>query len=84
MQLRVKVTPNARTTQILGWEDDPGAGRLLRVRLRAAPVEGKANKALLVFLAKELGVAKSALRIVKGETSRVKTLEVPEGARLPE
>ncbi len=81
--IRVRVTPIARTSEILGWEDDPEGGRLLRVRLQAPPVDGKANKALVNFLAKELGVARSRVKIVKGETSRVKVLEVPEEAVLP-
>ena len=84
MKIPVKVTPNARTTRVLGWEDDPQAGRVLRVRLQAPPVDGKANKALVAFLAKEFGVAKSGVKIVKGETSRMKLLEVPATAVLPD
>ena len=83
MQIRLKVTPNARSNEMLGWEDDPVAGKLLRVRLQAPPVDGKANKALVAFLAKELGVPKSKIRILKGETSRVKLLEVPDQSSLP-
>jgi len=83
MTIRVKVTPNARRDALAGWEDDPRAGRVLRVRLRAPPAEGRANKALVAFLADRLGLPKSALSLVRGHTSRLKTIELPAGTRLP-
>ncbi len=79
MQLRLKVTPKARSNEIIGWEDDPQAGRVLRVRLQAPPVDGKANKALVTYLAKEFGLAKSAVKVLKGQTSRIKVVEIPDG-----
>jgi uncharacterized protein len=48
----------------------------LRVRVAAPPVDGAANEALIRFLARELGVAPSAVRIEAGEGSRVKRLNV--------
>jgi uncharacterized protein YggU (UPF0235/DUF167 family) len=51
------------------------AGRLV-VRVTAPPVDGAANEALLRLVARELGVARSALRLVSGERARVKRLEV--------
>ena len=83
MQIRVKVTPNAKGNEVIGWEEDPRAGRVLRVRLQAPPVDGKANKALVGFLARELGLSKSRVVLVKGTTSRSKLLELPDGTRLP-
>ena len=83
MILRVKVTPNASRSEILGWEEDPVTGRHLRVRLQAPPVDGKANKALVRFLAAELGVPKSKVRLQKGQASRLKTLEIPDGTVVP-
>jgi uncharacterized protein (TIGR00251 family) len=83
MILRVKVTPNAKRDELLGWEDNPQGGRYLRVRLQAPPVDGKANKALVAFLAKRLEVPKSAITLLKGQSSRLKTLEVPDDAKLP-
>ncbi len=83
MILRVKVTPNASRNGILGWEDNPTSGRCLRVRLQAPPVDGKANKALILFLAAELGVPKSRITLKKGKSSRLKTLEIPDGTSLP-
>lgn len=84
MQIRIRVTPNAKKSEILGWEDDPQSGRHLRVRIQAPPVDGKANKALLAFLAKELGLPRSRLAIARGESSRLKTIDLPDDTRLPE
>lgn len=80
MQLRVKVVPNASHSEWIGWEDDPIVGRVARIRVAAPPVDGKANAALTKFLAKYLGVPKSKIRLIKGEVSRIKTFEVPDGA----
>ena len=73
--ITVKVTPRAKRTEIVGYQ-----GGVLRVRLTEPPLEGKANKALIKFLAAELGVSASRISIVKGATSRTKVLEVPDGA----
>lgn len=85
MKLRILVTPNARSSGIVGWEDHPTGGRALRVRVAAPPAEGKANAALIAFLAKELGVPKSRISLEKGGASRHKTLLIPDeaAARLP-
>lgn len=84
MRLPVKAVPNARVSEILGWEDDAQAGRVLKVRVAAQPVDGKANEALREFLAKSLGVAKSKVVLERGGSSRVKMFEVPDGTVLPE
>jgi uncharacterized protein YggU (UPF0235/DUF167 family) len=83
MKLRVRATPNARQSEVIGWEADPQAGPLLRVRVAAPPVDGKANAALRDFLAKELGLPKSQLVLEKGGTSRFKTFQIPDGTKLP-
>lgn len=69
--LKVKVIPKASQNQLVGWEGDR-----LKVRLRALPEKGAANKELIAFVAKQLKVAKSLIRISSGSTSRLKTLEV--------
>jgi uncharacterized protein (TIGR00251 family) len=75
LRFRVRVVPRAARTRFAGIHD--GA---LRVRLAAPPVDGKANAALVRFLADALDVPRRALRIVRGETSRSKTLEVDADA----
>jgi hypothetical protein len=67
----VRVIPRARKTEIAGERD--GA---LVVRVAAPPVEGAANKALVEFLAKTLGVPQRAVRIVGGERGRLKRIAV--------
>jgi uncharacterized protein (TIGR00251 family) len=84
MKLRVSAPPNAGQSEIVGWEDDGDAGKVLRVRVAAPPVDGKANAALRDFFAKSLGVPKSKVRLDKGSSSRFKTFEIPAGTRLPQ
>jgi len=75
-RLAVRVTPRAKQSE-LGGVVDAGGGRVaLSVRLAAPPVEGGANRALIGFLALRLGVPKSSIRIVSGETSRLKILAI--------
>ena len=83
MILRVKATPNASKDEVLGWVDEPLIGKVLRVRIKAPPVEGKANKALAQFLAKSLGLSKSAVKISKGQQSRIKSFVIPDDTTLP-
>ncbi len=69
LRLAVQVQPKAARNEIAGETE----GRL-KVRLTAPPVEGKANKALVKFLAKRLGLAGSRIVIVRGHKSRRKDL----------
>jgi uncharacterized protein (TIGR00251 family) len=71
----IHVIPNASHTQVDGEHD--GA---LRVRLHAAPVDGKANLALVAWLADTLGVAKRDVELVRGKTSKRKQLRVSAAA----
>jgi uncharacterized protein len=80
VEIRVLAVPNARAGEVIGWEDDPRAGRVLRVKVAAPPVEGKANVALREVLAKHFGVAKSQVVLAKGSTSRVKVFTLPDGS----
>ena len=69
--LAVKVTPNAGRNEIAGYKDNT-----LLVKINAPPDKGKANKELVDFLSEKLGVKKSAILIIRGETSRSKVIEV--------
>lgn len=71
-RVRVRVTPRAKRNAVEGFDEE---GRL-KVRLTAPPVEGEANRALALFLARGLGVPRRAVRIVRGETARHKLVEV--------
>jgi len=68
--LQIKVIPNASKTELIKTE----AG--YKARIQCPPVDGKANDALIVLLSKELGVAKNSIEIIKGKTSRNKTVLV--------
>lgn len=70
--LTVRVTPRARRDEVAGILEDG----TLRVRVSAPPAEGRANAALLAFLAKVLGVRKNRLEIVAGEKGLDKIVSV--------
>ncbi len=70
-RLDIRVVPRAKRARIDGVRD----GRLL-VRVTAAPVDGAANEAALHTLADALDVPRRSLRLVSGETSRNKIVEV--------
>ena len=71
VRFKVRVQPRASRNEIVGVID--GA---LRIRLRAPPVDGAANEALVAFLAERLAVKRRGVRIATGESSRTKTIEV--------
>jgi len=72
IQLEIKAVPGASKTELAGIKD----GRL-RIRLAAAPEDGKANAELLNFLSKTLDCPKRNLRFLCGEKSRLKTIALP-------
>ena len=74
MDIRVKVTPKSSKTELTGYLPDG----TWKVKVAAAPEKGKANHALCEFLAEQLGVAKSRVRIVSGETSHLKRIHVED------
>ena len=71
MKIFVKVIPNASKDEQVAAE-----GNVLKIRLKASPEKGKANQALISFLAKEYGVAPSSIKIIKGKTNRNKIVEI--------
>ena len=75
-QLPVRLTPGASADRIDGWDVDVEGRPVLRVRVRARPVEGEANEALVKLVAKALGVAKSAVVLQRGGQSRTKMISV--------
>lgn len=70
--LTVRVTPRARTTEFGGVLEDG----TLRIRVQEPPIEGKANKALLSYLAKVLGIRKNQIQIVAGRKGLDKIISV--------
>ena len=66
--IRVKIVPNSSKNDII-LEDE-----FIKVKVTAQPIENKANKALIEFLAKKFKVPKTSIEILKGDTSKEKTL----------
>jgi len=67
----IKAVPNASRSEVVGW-----LGDALRIRLKAPPVQGKANAELCQFFANELGLPKDAVRWVTGISARQKRVEI--------
>lgn len=74
--LSIRVTPRSSKPGIGEWKTDPGGRSFLEVRVAAAPADGAANEEVIKLLAKELGLPKSSLAIVSGQTARLKRIEV--------
>lgn len=70
----VKVTPRSSRNEIRGWTDS--SPRELSVHVTAAPADGKANKAVCELVASSLSIAKGRVKVLRGQTSRHKQLEV--------
>ena len=70
-RLAVKVVPGAARDEIAGW-----LGDALKLRVSAAPERGKANAAVEALLARALALPRGAVRVVAGETSPRKTVEI--------
>lgn len=79
LELRVKVQPQCRDEGLAGVSGD-----CLRVRVKAPPVDGKANKRLLAILAEAFGVAKSRVQLVHGAGTRQKWIRVEHPEIFPE
>lgn len=71
VMLTLHIQPGAKKTEVAGRHGDA-----LKIRLAAPPVDGKANDALVAFVAKTLGVPKANVELVSGQASRAKRLRV--------
>ncbi len=74
--LSLRVTPNASADRIEGVEDRDDGSAVLRIRVTAVPDRGKANAAVTALLAKGLGIPKSTITLVSGDTARLKTVRL--------
>lgn len=87
--LLVRIQPKASRDAFDGiWQDASSASSgsetaRLKLRLTAPPIDGKANKHLLAWLAKAFKVPKSSLEILAGHTGRNKRIAIPRPLRLP-
>lgn len=66
--VNLRISPNAKKNEII--KD----GDIIKVKITALPIDGKANKALVEFFAKNFKIPKTSIEILKGETSKDKTI----------
>lgn len=71
IRLCVQVLPNAKKSEVVGLHDD-----VLKIRLKAQPIEGQANDELIRFIAAQIKVPKKQISILRGLTSRQKVVEL--------
>ena len=76
VSLALRVTPRGGRDGIDGVETQSDGRAVLKLRVRVAAEDGAANKAVIALLAKALGVAKSDIRLLSGQTARLKQLAV--------
>lgn len=69
-QLNLKISPNASKNEIIFVEDG------VKVKITAQPIDGKANKALIEYFSKFFKIPKTSISIIRGETSKEKTLYI--------
>ena len=75
LTIHLKVVPKSSRNRIAGW-----VGDRLKVQVTAAPERGKANDAVVEVLAEALGVPRRSVRLMSGEASPLKTVEVDADA----
>lgn len=64
----IRISPNAKKNEIIN------DGEIIKIKITAQPIDGKANKALVEFLSKNFKIPKTSIKILKGETSKDKTI----------
>lgn len=72
MRINVYVQPGAKKTSFDGEFNNN-----LKIKIKSPPLDGKANEELLSYISEKLGIAKKSVRLVSGEKSRYKVVEIP-------
>ena len=71
VRLSVRITPNAKKSEVIGILDEA-----LKIKLQAQPIEGKANEALIRFIADKLDLPRRAIVITHGQLNKHKLIDV--------
>ncbi|APO76654.1 hypothetical protein AM571_CH03872 [Rhizobium etli 8C-3] len=79
VRLAVRLTPHGGRDAIDGIETDAAGKCHLKIRVSAIPEKGKANQALIALLSQALGIPKSSIQLMSGDTSRKKVLRIDGG-----
>lgn len=66
--VNIKISPNSKKNEIVREKE------YTKIKITAQPIDGKANKALIEFLSKNFKIPKTSIKILKGETSKEKTV----------
>ena len=66
--VNIKISPNSKKNEIIN------EGEFSKVKITAQPIDGKANKALIEYLSKNFKIPKTSIKILKGDTSKEKTI----------
>lgn len=66
--INIRISPNAKKNEIIN------DGEIIKIKITAQPIDGKANKAVIEFLSKNFKIPKTSIKILKGETSKDKTI----------
>ncbi len=66
--INIKISPNSSKNEIIT------DGDITKIKITTPPVDGKANKGLIEFLSKTFKIPKTSIKIIKGETSKEKTI----------
>ncbi len=76
LRLSVRLTPSAGRDHVDGIEVNANGEAHLKAKVTAVPEKGKANKALIALLSKAIGVPKSSISVISGDTARQKILRI--------
>jgi len=76
IRVAIRLTPNAATEQIVGIVADAQGNGVLRIAVTAVPEQGRANKAMIKFLAKHWRFPKSSMTVIQGSKDRNKVLNI--------
>ncbi|MBI4232377.1 DUF167 domain-containing protein [Candidatus Peregrinibacteria bacterium] len=74
--LRIKVIPKSPKNEIVEIMTDAEGEETIKIRIKAVPEKGKANKELIKFLSKELGLSSSSISIISGKSEQLKLIKV--------
>jgi uncharacterized protein (TIGR00251 family) len=78
LTLNLHVQPKASKDEWSGLHGDR-----LKLRIKAAPIDGKANQQLIAFIAQQFAVSKSACKLISGESGREKRIAISSPKKLP-
>lgn len=84
VMLRVRLMPNSSSCRVNGLFNDADGTEFLKLCVVSVPEKGKANKELILFLAKKIGIAKAQIEIISGELDRYKKIRISGDVKILE